>query len=319
MFSLIIPTYNRALSLKATIQSILNTTDIVLVGEILVVDNASVDNTKEIVNDFKKCGVCKIRYVFEPRQGVHFARNSVVSIAKHELLYYTDDDMEFTNGFLLNINELFELDNKIGVIGGRVMEHFLADAPNWIRKYCLNSLLSINNPNYDLLISNKIIGIWSCHMAIRKSVLIEAGGFNPENRKGVWVGDGESGLNIKVKNLEWKFGFIGTSLVYHMIPESRLCWRYIWKRQKNQGYSDSYTQLRARKGNVYYLIFSIFSKGYRLLIILIKITLTIYNRDKFLFKSTEIGYYYALILSKLKFLFNSEFRKYALRYDYLNE
>ena len=43
------------------------------------------------------------------------------------------------------------------------------------------------------------IGIYSCHQAIRRIAFFESGGFNPENTKGTWIGDGETGL---VKKLE---------------------------------------------------------------------------------------------------------------------
>ena len=57
--------------------------------EILVVDNASVDSaTRDAVAGFED-----VRYVFEPRPGLDFARNAALSHAEGELLAFLDDDV----------------------------------------------------------------------------------------------------------------------------------------------------------------------------------------------------------------------------------
>jgi glycosyltransferase involved in cell wall biosynthesis len=57
--------------------------------EILVIDNASVDSqTRQAVVAFEG-----VRYVFEPRAGLDFARNAAVSHATGDLLAFLDDDV----------------------------------------------------------------------------------------------------------------------------------------------------------------------------------------------------------------------------------
>jgi glycosyltransferase involved in cell wall biosynthesis len=57
--------------------------------EILVIDNASVDSaTRDIV-----AGFAKVRYVFEPRAGLDFARNAALRQANGDLLAFLDDDV----------------------------------------------------------------------------------------------------------------------------------------------------------------------------------------------------------------------------------
>ena len=65
-------------------------------------------------------------------------------------------------------------------------------------------------------------------------------GTNPENTAGEWVGDGETRLNIKIKNLGYKFAFNGKGIIYHIIPSERMKQSYLNGRLYNQGNCDSF-------------------------------------------------------------------------------
>jgi len=58
--------------------------------EVLVVDNNSKDNTKDIVNEFKK--KLPIRCLFEQRVGIPIARNTGLRNAKNGIIAFIDDD-----------------------------------------------------------------------------------------------------------------------------------------------------------------------------------------------------------------------------------
>lgn len=58
--------------------------------EIIVVDNASIDNTKKTLLLFRN--KLPIRYIYEKGIGRAFARNRVLKEAKGEILAFTDDD-----------------------------------------------------------------------------------------------------------------------------------------------------------------------------------------------------------------------------------
>ena len=44
-------------------------------------------------------------------------------------------------------------------------------------------------------------------VVINKKSSFEAGGFNPENTKGEWIGNGESGLNLKLLDKGYLLGY----------------------------------------------------------------------------------------------------------------
>jgi glycosyltransferase involved in cell wall biosynthesis len=245
--SIIIPTYNRAKFIGITLESFALQNYPRECFEIIVMNNNSTDHTADVVREMAEI-YPHIKYYEEPRQGVHFARNAAIKHASGEVLYYTDDDMIAEADLLTKLIQTFDEDPKIAVISGRVLPKWETPPPEWILKYCLNAYLSLNLDETPLLISREMIGIYSCHEAILKTALIAAGGFNPENTKGEWIGDGETGLSIKLLALGYKQAYNGKSVIHHMIPKSRMTQAYLNKRLANQGNCDSYTNFRAENG-----------------------------------------------------------------------
>lgn len=244
--SVIIPTYNRADLIGITLQSLTEHQLPASEYEVLVVDNRSTDDTAAVVRKFQATSPVPVRYSFEERAGVHYARNAGALAARAELLYYTDDDMIATPGMLAELMRLFELDARIATASGRVLPKWQSDPPAWVLEHCQNTLLSLQFREEDLLVADYDVA-FSCHQMIRKSALIECGGFNPENTGGSWVGDGETGLGIKLRARGHKFAYTSRAVTYHMIPQARMTQEYLHRRMANQGYADAYTWYRASR------------------------------------------------------------------------
>ena len=134
--SIIIPTFNRAQSLIRTLSSFISQVEMDEKYEIIVSDNNSTDETKEAVLDFiSKNRSTKIRYHFEPEQGVHFARNSAAKVSKGKILYFTDDDMEADDDCIKEIYSLFKEYPNLGVATGLILPKYEVEPPFWILKY----------------------------------------------------------------------------------------------------------------------------------------------------------------------------------------
>ena len=82
--SVIICTYNHAQYIKKAIDSVLNQTyqDF----EIIVVDDGSTDNTKNIVNHFGN----SIKYIYQDNKGLASARNTGIHASKGEFVTFLD-------------------------------------------------------------------------------------------------------------------------------------------------------------------------------------------------------------------------------------
>ena len=89
--SVIIPTYNRAAFLRLAIASVLNQT--FQNFEIIVIDDASQDHTREVVNSLSDTRIRYIRH--EGNRGVAVSRNTGVVNAKGSYIAFLDDDDEW--------------------------------------------------------------------------------------------------------------------------------------------------------------------------------------------------------------------------------
>lgn len=243
--SIIIPTYNRAHSIAYTLNSFLAQDYPSENYEIIVCDNNSTDNVKEVILEYvEKYGENRVRYMFEGRQGVHYARNSAAKVARGDILYFTDDDMLAKSNLLQELIPIFEHNTRVGCATGKVLPKWETKPPEWVKKYCNNFLLSLNDSGNRTIVKDCDVGIYSCHEAIRREAFFETGGFHPEYTKDVYLGDGETGLNQDIIKNGWMTAYVGKSVIYHMIPQKRMTQKHINKVLFNSGNAASYREYR---------------------------------------------------------------------------
>lgn len=110
LFSVIIPTYNRGYVLWRAIQSIQK--QIYPNWELLIVDDGSTDNTKQVVAEFQHDP--RIRYISIKNGGANKARNYGLKHAKGDYIVYLDSDDNLYDNFL-SVNLEFFTKNKQAV------------------------------------------------------------------------------------------------------------------------------------------------------------------------------------------------------------
>ena len=105
-FSIIIPTYNRANFIKKTMQSILNQSYTNF--EIIVIDDGSTDNTKEIIDSIDDI---RIQYYFQENKERGAARNFGTKKAKGKYITFLDSDDLFMPTHLEQAFKFIKLNN----------------------------------------------------------------------------------------------------------------------------------------------------------------------------------------------------------------
>jgi len=127
--SVIIPTYNRAHLIDKAINSVLSQT--YQDYEIIIVDDASTDNTKEVVKDFTDS---RISYIFHTNNlDISAARNSGIKASQGKYIALLDSDDEWLPEKLdKQINKFEKESLKIGVI--YTGSYYIDEKGNQIRK-----------------------------------------------------------------------------------------------------------------------------------------------------------------------------------------
>jgi glycosyltransferase involved in cell wall biosynthesis len=315
----IVPTFNRANLLPVTLDSLLAQDYPHDRYEIIVANNASTDGTERLLQEYTARD-SRVRFFTEPRQGVHYARNSAGKMAKGDILYFTDDDMKADKDLLKELVKVFEVDPKIASATGKVVGQFDVPPPEWVTRYLTNHLLSLTDPRTpeELIVSSDDL-VFSCHQAITRTAFFESGGFNPENTAGVWIGDGETGLGIKLKQAGYKFAYTPKSITCHLIPRSRTTLSYLIRRVGNQGNCDSYTDYRlhrTRKG----LLRDLLSRNSLGILRLMKSTISniLHGQESWHFLPARLAYVHRRNVYDLRLLWDPEFRKIVEIDDWLN-
>ncbi len=258
MISIIIPTQNRADLLEITLNSLVNLNYDFSSYEILVIDNASSDNTKLISENIINQNPDKnIRYIFEPIAGLQSGRQKGAIEAKGEILVFIDDDIEIDPNWLQAINDTFQ-DENIHLVGGPSYPKYEIEPPFWI-----DFLWNTNNEKqecgyYSLLYlgeNQKEIDpnyVWGLNFSIRKKTFFDLGGFHPDcipKKVQRFQGDGETGLTMKLKEKGLKAIYNPKVVVNHWVTKERMTFEYLEKRMYYQGVCDSFTKIRTQHFN----------------------------------------------------------------------
>lgn len=129
--SIIVCTYNRVALLAQMLESLSAVRlpqDVRC--ELVLVDNNSTDDTRDVVEAFRGRLSYPVNYVFEGRQGKTYALNSGIERSKGEILAFTDDDVQLAEGWLEEMLRPFASEDVLGV-GGRILPAWTGSPPNW--------------------------------------------------------------------------------------------------------------------------------------------------------------------------------------------
>ncbi|MFC1655351.1 glycosyltransferase family 2 protein [Patescibacteria group bacterium] len=91
--TVIIPTYNRADILKECLEKLLKQDFVKNEFEIIVVDDGSTDNTKEVLEEFEKKSKVQFKALHQKNQGQGIARNYALRYAQGKIVILIGDDL----------------------------------------------------------------------------------------------------------------------------------------------------------------------------------------------------------------------------------
>jgi glycosyltransferase involved in cell wall biosynthesis len=227
MISVIVCTYNRASSLRKTLESLgqmLVPPD--LTWELIVVDNNSTDSTREAVREFTRTSGLNVRYLFEPKQGLSHARNAGVANSTGEIVAFIDDDVLVLQQWLRELARTFAQFDCIGVAGKIIPVWDGVMKPDWLATagpYFLHGPV----PDFDCGDGAKEITSLpvGANMAFRKSAFEKYGLFRPEmgpgGSMGTLVGD-DFEFGQRLLRARERLVYSPQAVVFHPAVEKRI-------------------------------------------------------------------------------------------------
>ena len=189
--SIVMPTFNRANLIGLAIESVLKQT--FNNWELLIIDNESTDNTKDVVEQFV-IKDARVKYIYikkSPNPGLSDYFNYGIGIAKGKYIARLDDDDEWcdVDKLIKQVKFLDENDNYILVGGGAIMvdtskkvnyKFFKRETDNEIRKSALYAC-----------------PFWHSTVLFRKDAVQRVGGYDNKIRFGedweLWLRLGKIG------------------------------------------------------------------------------------------------------------------------------
>jgi len=230
--SIIICCYNSELLLEQTLNHLaIQNMDIDLACEIIVVDNASTDNTQEKARaSWLKNATDKIKLsiVYEPKPGLAYARQRGIIEAAFEYLVFCDDDNWLDKDYINNVCNLFNSMPEIAVLGGTSTAQFEDETliPAWFDKFYHSYAIGPQAEKACMVNS-----VYGAGMAVRKSVLTEVMNKNPMflyGRKQNKLTSGEdSEICYRILLEGYKIFYSPQLMFKHFLATKRLNWEYL--------------------------------------------------------------------------------------------
>lgn len=228
--SIIICTYNRADKLSTALESIVKQEMSEQIAyEVVVVDNNSSDNTREVLKKFEDRFPQIFHYFFEKRQGKRYALNTGIKKAQGQILAFADDDAVMDNHWIISIKEAFDnLDSNC--FGGKILPTCSSKIPDWIvRKglYRNTGGVLVDHDRGEKTRSYSEEGMYApcgANMFFKKHIFEKYGGFNDKltiNKKPLALCE-DTEFCLRLMDHGEKILYFPKAIVYHPIYQHRL-------------------------------------------------------------------------------------------------
>lgn len=261
--------------------------------EVIVVDNASTDNTKSVVES--RLANPRLKYVYEANVGLSVARNTGAKSTDAPILAYLDDDAEASPQWLRVLADAYQNNSQLAIAGGKVylilpanQEHL----PVWLSNSLAGALGLYDLGNEVVYIQESGLTPRGLNYSIRRSFFEKIGGFDPNlGRVGQKLLSNEElyMTELAIKH-GWQVAYLPQAEVGHNVQPERLTKDWFLKRSWWQGVSEAYRQEIAGRSNWK----QVYQGGEKFLRGLYKCGKNIFNPaqrfDNFAYAYAQIGY-----------------------------
>jgi glycosyltransferase involved in cell wall biosynthesis len=230
--SIIICSYNRASYISDALTSLYVQSSGLDDFEVIIVDNNSTDNTKEVYAQWRQTNTNgQFTFISEMQQGASFARNTGAAIAKGEWVCFMDDDAVATTDYVKNIIKHIQDQPFTVGFGGRIIPKYIPAEPKWMSYYVSSLVGNFDYAPTACAFENGKYPLES-NMIVKKSVYDQIGGFNV-NLPGVVgtlrIGGEGKELFYKIIALGHTIYYDPSICVHHVVEVKKLTSEYMYR------------------------------------------------------------------------------------------
>jgi len=242
--SIVICTYNGKSRLHDTL-SHLTKQELQCACEIVLVDNASTDGTREFVEQWWEThGVSHIDFVIykQPIPGKSYAQDLGYEKATYEYLLVCDDDNWLVPQYIQIAYDIMIRNTNVGALGGYCDAVFEKEKPQWFDTYAKYYAVSKQGTESGD-ITNKKGCVYGAGMMLRKShwEQLNTLGFKPllTCRKGDTLSSGgDTEYCYALRLLGYKIWYDDRMYFKHYMTEGRMNLKYLSRLRKAMSYSN---------------------------------------------------------------------------------
>ena len=248
--SAVICTHNREDYLGAAIDSLLEQD--FSNYEVIVVDNASSDSTKQIVES--RLPHPRLQYVYEPVTGLSVARNTGAKASQGEIIAYLDDDAVASTGWLSCLWQAYQNNPQLAIAGGKVTLIFPPGktSPPWLSADLASNLGAYDLGDEIVYITNPGMTPRGLNYSLRRTFLEQIGGFDVNlGRVGKnLLSNEELQMTQLALEKQWQVAYLPQALVAHNVAPERLQPAWFLRRSWWQGVSECYRERLANQDGI---------------------------------------------------------------------
>jgi len=131
--TVLLSTHNRARSLEATLEQLACQRAVETQWHVVAVDNASTDDTANVLARFARDSRLHLEALHEPRPGKSRALNRALDRIGSDLVVFIDDDVDLPPDWLQAYVDAVARWPDYAIFGGPVVPVFPDDAPDWVQ------------------------------------------------------------------------------------------------------------------------------------------------------------------------------------------
>jgi glucosyl-dolichyl phosphate glucuronosyltransferase len=235
--SVVIPTHNRAESLRRCLQTLQSQDLDPAELEVVVVDDGSDVDMGGVVGELA-AGPVHMHCERQKLTGLNGARNRGAVVTRGELMAFLDDDTLVAPGWARALLSAFD-HYPCAAVAGKIELALAGPAPSWLAAHAHWLAEYDRGPDARWLEADDPLPV-GANCAVRRSDFERIGGFHLglDRVAGSLVSNGDTEFFHRLRAAGGRFRYEPGAHVMHCVPADRLTVDYFLKRHRAQGVSD---------------------------------------------------------------------------------